>query len=300
MPEVSVVLATCDRPKLLVRALGSVLQQTDVDFEVILVDSNHDCDPVKDNPLVADLLADPRVVLVRPEPRPYSAATARNAGLALVRGEWVSYLDDDDEYLPGRLAQPLARAQQDGAAVVLCGYWFQWPRRRRLRQCDATWFEGDELLTRARLITSMIMHRHDPALRFNERILTAEDRVLMLEFCNRHAVTRVPCVAEPLVVMHLSEVSVHKNKEAAWQSYLVALRLARRGAFSRRARRALLVLGNIERAMAGYGSFRRYLGLLAEQVRLRGLGQWRFVIYALLTRLKAREQRTHYGSPRTT
>lgn len=95
MPEVSVVLATCDRPKLLVRALGSVLQQTDVDFEVILVDSNHDCDPVKDNPLVADLLADPRVVLVRPEPRPYSAATARNAGLALVRGEWVSYLDDD-------------------------------------------------------------------------------------------------------------------------------------------------------------------------------------------------------------
>lgn len=299
MPEVSVVLATCDRPKLLVRALESVLRQTGVDFEVIVVDSNHDCAPVEENPLVAEMLADPRVVLVRPEVRPFSASTARNAGLDHVRGEWVSYLDDDDEYLPGRLSRPLALAKQDQAAVVLCGYWFQWPHRRRLRQCDASGFRGDELLTRARLITSMIMHRHDPELRFDERILTAEDRVLMLEFFNRHAVTEIPCLPEPLVVMHLSEVSIHKNKEAAWRSYLVALRLARRGAFSARARRALLVLGNIERAMAGYGSFPRYLGLLAEQVRLRGMGQWRFVIYALLTRLTARGETTDYGSPRS-
>lgn len=299
MPEVSVILPTCDRPQLLARALGSVLNQEGVDLEVIVVDSNHESPPVAENAHVAEMLADPRVILIRPEPRPYSASTSRNAGLKVVRGEWVSYLDDDDEYLPGRLARPLARAKEEGARVVLCGYWFQWPRRRRIRQCETTSYHGDEILTRARLITSMIMHRHDPTMRFDETVLTAEDRIFVLTYVNRHQVTTIPNVPEPLAVMHLQAVSIHKNKEAAWISYLVALRLARRGAFSPRARRALLVQGAIERGMAGYGTWWRYLGLLRWQVQLRGWRQWRFVIFALLARARAKPSDNSYGSPRT-
>jgi len=298
VPEVSVILPTCDRPQLLARSLQSVLEQEGVDLEVIVVDSNHASPPVAENPHVAEMLADPRVVLIRPEPRPYSASTSRNAGLAQVRGEWVSFLDDDDEYLPGRLARPLALARRQQARIVLCGYWFQWPRRRRLRQCEYEECVGDDILMRARLITSMITYRHDPAMRFDETLLTAEDRVFGLTYLNRHGITSIPNVPEPLAVMHLQAVSIHKNKEAAWQSYRVALRLARQGAFSPRARRALMVQGAIERGMAGHGSWGRYLGLLREQVRLRGLRQWRFVIFALLARARTQPVDTSYGSPR--
>ena len=36
MPDVSVILPTCDRPDLIPRALGSILAQAGTDFEVVM------------------------------------------------------------------------------------------------------------------------------------------------------------------------------------------------------------------------------------------------------------------------
>lgn len=138
MPEVSVILPTCDRPDLVGRALRSVLGQTDVDLEVLLVDSNHDAEPVRTNANVLDMLADDRVRLIEPDPRPFSAASARNAALPLVRGNWVSYLDDDDLYEPGKLAAQLELARESGKPLVLCGYTFVWPGGRQPRSPNQT------------------------------------------------------------------------------------------------------------------------------------------------------------------
>lgn len=299
MPDVSVILPTCDRPELLPRALGSVLAQTGVDFEVVLVDSNHRTGRVADNPAVRAMLRDPRVVLVDPTERPYSAPTARNIGLSRARGAWISYLDDDDKYLAGRLEAPLELARATGAPLVLCGYYFAWPRRRRKRQVAQTEFRGDEMLTDARFITSMMFHRNDPVFRFDARVYTGDDRLLAFEMILRLQLKRVPNVARPLVVMYPQEVSVHENKEAAWAAYRSALRLARRIGFSAVARRQMLVTGAIDRALGGFGSWGHLLGLLAELLRTQGPAQWRFAAYALLTRAKSSSAGdTRYGSDR--
>lgn len=103
-PLFSVIVPTYDRGALLGEAVASVLAQTVTDFELLVVDDA--------SPAPPRLPEDPRVRLVR---RPVNGgpAAARNTGLEVARGRYVAFLDDDDLWLPGRLAlalQGLARA----------------------------------------------------------------------------------------------------------------------------------------------------------------------------------------------
>jgi glycosyltransferase involved in cell wall biosynthesis len=103
-PRVSVVTPTHDRASMVVRAIASVLAQTFRDFELIVVD-----DGSTDN--TADVVAaisDPRLRFARLVTSG-GASRARNAGIAVARGEWVAFLDDDDEWLPQMLEVQLAR-----------------------------------------------------------------------------------------------------------------------------------------------------------------------------------------------
>src|SRR4051794_38712784 len=84
------------RPSLLSRALASVLRQTCADLEVVVVDNNRASPAVRDSAQVAALLADPRVVVIK-SAGANTAGAARNEGVAIARGEWITYLDDDDE-----------------------------------------------------------------------------------------------------------------------------------------------------------------------------------------------------------
>jgi glycosyltransferase involved in cell wall biosynthesis len=109
---ISVILPTLTRLDFLRRAIESVLAQTYEDFEIVVVVDGP-------SPNVAAFVAshpDPRVRLVQREQNG-GVAAARNSGLEAARGRYVALLDDDDIWLPEKLARqaPLLDA---GADVV--------------------------------------------------------------------------------------------------------------------------------------------------------------------------------------
>jgi glycosyltransferase involved in cell wall biosynthesis len=116
MPEVSVVIPTRDRSRLLALTLCSVLWQRDVDFEVVVVDDGSKDDTAE----VAAALADPRIRLVRHH-APLGVSAARNRGIAEAGGTWVAFLDDDDLWAPDKLARQLEAARRSGRAWVYAG-----------------------------------------------------------------------------------------------------------------------------------------------------------------------------------
>lgn len=129
MTTVDVVVPTFERPRLLQRAVRSVLCQTHQDFRLWVADSGS-APPARLEP---ELAADPRVQTLRLEP-PSPAGKARNAGLARGRAAYVAFLDDDDEWHPEKLARQLDMFERLPAEVGLvgCAYFFDLRGRRRL------------------------------------------------------------------------------------------------------------------------------------------------------------------------
>lgn len=114
-PLVTVILPTRNRAHVLRRAIDSVLAQTHRELELIVVDDG------STDATAATLagVADPRLRVLHRE-RGGGAAAARNAGLALARGDFVAFLDDDDFWLVQKLEKQLAAFARAGFAAGWC------------------------------------------------------------------------------------------------------------------------------------------------------------------------------------
>ena len=111
---VSVVIPAFNRERLLPRALQSVRDQSFADWEVIVVD-----DRSKDRTaeIVQEFAShDARIRYCRNE-RPQGPAGARNHGVALARGEFIAFLDSDDEWMPFHLARAVRHLRQDALPI---------------------------------------------------------------------------------------------------------------------------------------------------------------------------------------
>jgi glycosyltransferase involved in cell wall biosynthesis len=101
-PAVSIVITTHNRSEMAQRAIESALNQSIRDVEVLVVDDG------SERPFEPQT-SDKRVSVIRlTESR--GVCGARNAGLAAARGEWVMFLDDDDEIIPEMLEISLRAA----------------------------------------------------------------------------------------------------------------------------------------------------------------------------------------------
>jgi glycosyltransferase involved in cell wall biosynthesis len=112
--EVTVVIATFNRGRLLRRALASVSDQTRPDLEVVVVNDGG-LDPSR---VVAEFVGDLDVRLVT-LPDNCGQALAANAGLSVARGRFVNFLDDDDTFLPRHLEVATDAAKAGGDHPVL-------------------------------------------------------------------------------------------------------------------------------------------------------------------------------------
>ena len=102
-PRVSIIITTHNRPHLLRRAIQSARASGCTDAEVIVVD-----DASSDDTAAVCKSLGGEINYVRVE-RNQGVAGARNIGIVTSRGEYLTFLDDDDTRLPGSLAMQVAK-----------------------------------------------------------------------------------------------------------------------------------------------------------------------------------------------
>ena len=200
--RVSAIITTHNRADLLPRAVQSVLSQTFTDYEVIIVDDGS-TDNTQD---VVATLSHPRVRSLRHEvSRGQSAAI--NAGIDRARGEYVAFLDDDDEWLPWKLAMQVAALDAADESVALAYGWYDYvdDRDGDVRRGPRRLMEGDvyeDLLALdmpAPTSTYLVRTGVARELRFDTGLTLATDLDFFTRLSRRWRVAVVP---EVVMLMH--------------------------------------------------------------------------------------------------
>ena len=117
-PKVSVIILTYNRHLLLRKAILSVLNQTFQDFEIIVIDDASK----EETRFIMDEFTDERIRYFRHNVNK-GEGCARNTGLKYVKGKYIAFLDDDDEWLPEKLdlQVTLLKGSPEDVGVVYTG-----------------------------------------------------------------------------------------------------------------------------------------------------------------------------------
>lgn len=118
---ISVIVTTYKRkPEMLNRAIRSVLAQTYKDFELIVVDDSPADFAYRNdvNQLIESLDIDNVRYVQHKENQ--GACAARNTGIRLSKGEYIAFLDDDDEWLHNKLELQIKEFSHSKIGLVYC------------------------------------------------------------------------------------------------------------------------------------------------------------------------------------
>lgn len=237
-PKVSVIIPTHNRSHLVERAISSVLAQSFVDLELIVVD-----DASQDaTAAVVRAIDDGRVYYLRSAEN-LGVAASRNIGLANARGEFVGFLDDDDAWHPKKLERQLIRfSTADPEVGVMWCYqvWIDPEGRRSPRRID---LRGNVL---PRLLRTDIVMMQPCLVRrscfedvggFDPTLSFWEDFEMSLRLAAHCSFETVP---EELVVMHSTPGSM--STDARVRIRMLHYLLDSRPVFRRRSIRARWLL----------------------------------------------------------
>ena len=115
---ISVIIPVYNVEKYLTQCLDSVLSQSYSDLQVILID-----DGSTDNSgAICDEYAakDPRIIVIHQKNA--GAAAAKNAGLRIATGKYLSFVDSDDYLEPDAYSHLVAMLESQQADVIQCAF----------------------------------------------------------------------------------------------------------------------------------------------------------------------------------
>lgn len=234
-PDVSVVIPTLSRPALLTRAVGSALAQTLPNLEVIVVVDGPD-EPTR---AALGAIDDPRLRVIELAERG-GAPNARNAGVRAARAPWTALLDDDDEWLPHKLAVQLALAKESPvrSPIVASRLINRTPRAelvmpRRLPAAGEPLteyltvrrglFHGDGFIQTSTILAPTELLRRVPFAVGLRRLQELDWTIRALD----HDGVDLTIAAEPLVVWYTDEDRPRLSLASPWQESLEWLRRSR-------------------------------------------------------------------------
>lgn len=115
MKKVSVIVPTYKRNTFILRALKSILIQDYPSIEIIVVDDNGKgtSDQISTYSILKEYI-DANEIKYIVNDENVGGAIARNIGIKASSGDYITFLDDDDEYLPGKIKAQVDAIEENG------------------------------------------------------------------------------------------------------------------------------------------------------------------------------------------
>jgi glycosyltransferase involved in cell wall biosynthesis len=121
-PKVSIIIPTYNSSFFIKRTISSVLNQTFANWELLIID---DCSFDNTVELVNMFIKqDGRIKLFKTSQNSGGPAQPKNVGIEKAKGEYVAFIDHDDEWLPEKLEKQLylfSNSQKKNIGLVSCG-----------------------------------------------------------------------------------------------------------------------------------------------------------------------------------
>ena len=190
--HISVVIPTYNRANTIERALQSVLAQTRSAQEIIVVDDGSTDDTAE---LIETKFADSVVYHYQSN---RGVSHARNTGIKIASGDWIAFLDSDDEWLPGKL-QAQVEALNKQSDYLFCHTDEIWMRNgKRVNPMNKHGKSGGHIFERCLPLcvispSSVLMRKSlfEIIGWFDESMPACEDYDYWLRFCSQYPVLYV-------------------------------------------------------------------------------------------------------------
>lgn len=140
--SVTVYIPTYNRPAMLKRAVLSVLAQTHKNIEILVVDDRSSIE----NQEKMEQLAEELGFAVISNENSKGACGARNTAIKYAKGDYITGLDDDDEFQPERIAELIERFQPDQYSCIATTSSVITPTGKIIRNADSGEISLDALL----------------------------------------------------------------------------------------------------------------------------------------------------------
>lgn len=213
---VSVVIPTYRRTHTLLRTVESVLFQTYRQIEVLIVNDNEPGDSYSKNLCkMLTCVTDTRVKLIEQE-RHINGAAARNAGIRVARGEFISFLDDDDTWEREKIMRQvkILSSLDESWGAVSC--LIRTYKNGQLLKCSLPYKSGNILLDVLRRRTalgtgSLLIRREalDQSGYFDENLQRHQDLQLFAFLAEKYKI-----YLEPKYLYHM-EIADVQNRPSA-------------------------------------------------------------------------------------
>lgn len=198
---VSIIIPTYNRAHLVVRAIQSVLKQTYQNFELIVVDDGSSDDTAVH---LKSFIENKSIHFYQKENA--GVASARNFGVTKARGQWLAFLDSDDEWLPHKLQEQINFLMCNHHLKIVYGE-ETWIRNGvRVNQKKHHKKSGGRIFEKCLeqcLIapSSVLLERQlfDELNGFDERFVVCEDYDLWIKISSRH---EIGFIERPLIVKY--------------------------------------------------------------------------------------------------
>jgi len=142
LPLVTVYIATHNRADLLIRAIKSVLSQSYQNIELIVADDGSTDESYEK---LLPYIKSSKVIYVKND-HPKGACVARNLAIDIAKGELITGLDDDDEFLPNRVSHMVELFSTELYSCIASPYLEMTPKGGISRKLDCGLVTLDKLL----------------------------------------------------------------------------------------------------------------------------------------------------------